>query len=308
MRALKAKRRAPKLIVLENVLGLLATNAGDDFQSVVVALSGIGYRVGALVVDARHFVPQSRPRLFIIGIADRLPIPSEIKSRGPSTPWHPDRLIKVWRNLPLRARRKWIWLDPGKAPKTPKRLADVVSDRPVDVDWHTAAQTRRLVGLMSPIHRRKLRAAKLTGARMVATLFLRMRPERGVNRQCAEISFSDVAGCVRTPRGRGSRPRIVVVHGAEVRSRLLSPREAATLMGLDKAYALPESYEAAFQVIGDGLAVPAVRFIRDRILKPVLVETRTVSRRRKRRTKRRLPPWTTRSIHRSGERLVEHAS
>ena len=245
--------------------------------------------------------------MFIIGIADRLPIPSEIKSHHPSTPWHPDRLIKVWRNLPSGARRKWIWLDPGKAPATPKRLADVVSDQPVDADWHTAAQTRRLVGLMSPIHRRKLRAAKRTGVRMVATLFLRMRPEKGVNRQRAEISFSDVAGCVRTPMGGGSRPRILVVHGAEVRSRLLSPREAATLMGLDKSYALPEFYEAAFQVIGDGVAVPAVRFIRDKILKPVLVETKAAFRRRKRRIKRRLPAKTNGSIRRSGERQIELA-
>jgi DNA (cytosine-5)-methyltransferase 1 len=283
MRALKAKRRAPKIIVLENVLGLLTTNSGEEFRSVAVTLCGLGYRIGAIVVDARHFVPQSRPRLFVVGISERVSAPREVKMDGPMAPWHPDPLTKVWRDLPPRVRRKWIWLHPGAPPTASKILADIVSDRPKDANWHTPAQTCRLIGLMSPIHRRKLRDAKLAGVRKVATLFLRMRLENGANLQRAEISFSDVAGCLRTPKGGGSRPRVVVVRGAEVRSRLLSPREAASLMGLDSAYALPVAYESAFRVLGDGVVVPAVRFIRDRILEPVLAGTNGGLRRSARR-------------------------
>jgi DNA (cytosine-5)-methyltransferase 1 len=278
MRALKAKRRAPKIIVLENVLGLLTTSSGADFRSVAEALCGLGYRVGAVVVDAKHFVPQSRPRLFVVGVSRRISLPRGLKSAGPAAPWHPEMLTKVWRDLPARIRGQWMWLDPGAPPMLQKTLADIVSDRPADAEWHTPAQTRRLISLMSPIHRRKLRDAKRAGTRKVATLFLRMRPENGRNRQRAEISFGDVAGCLRTPRGGGSRPRVLVVRGGEVRSRLLSPREAASLMGLRSRYWLPEAYEAAFQVLGDGVVVPAVRFMRDRILEPILAPTKARNR------------------------------
>jgi DNA (cytosine-5)-methyltransferase 1 len=188
MRELKAKQRAPKIIVLENVLGLLTTEAGANFRSVADALCRHCYRVGPLVVDAKHFVPQSRPRLFVVGISQRVSVPRGLKSAAPAAPWHPEMLTKVWRGLPERLRRKWLWLDPGAPPTAQKILADIVSDSPADAEWHTRAQTRRLVGLMSPIHRRKLLEAKRSRVRKVATLFLRMRPEKSVNRQRAEIS------------------------------------------------------------------------------------------------------------------------
>ena len=69
-----------------------------------------------------------------------------------------------------------------------------------------------------------------------------------------------LVGCLRTPKGGGSRPHIIVVKGADVRTRLLAPAEAASLMGLRASYRLPEVYEFAFRVIGDGVAVPVVAF------------------------------------------------
>jgi DNA (cytosine-5)-methyltransferase 1 len=280
IRGLKARKRAPKLIVLENVLGLLATNSGADFRAVATAVSKLGYRLGAMVVDAKHFVPQSRPRLFIIGIAEGLLVPHEIRTSEPVNPWHPDLLLKAYRALPPKVMRNWIWFNPGTVPSTRKKLLDVVSERSPDIHWHTAAETNRLMRMMSPINLKKIRDAKRTGDRIIATLFLRMRPEHGVNRQRAEISFSDVAGCIRTPKGGGSRPRLLEVHGSEVRSRLLSPKEAATLMGLKKTYKLPKHYECAYRVIGDGVVVPAVAFIRSRILEPILLASKSTKRRR----------------------------
>jgi DNA (cytosine-5)-methyltransferase 1 len=262
--------RKPKIVVLENVLGLLTTNGGSDFQSVLNTLCGLGYRSGAIVVDARHFVPQSRPRLFIICVAKNVRLPGGIVSEGPSKVWHSDPLIKAHGNLSDRTAKSWIWFDLGKAPLLSISLNDIVVERPVGVEWHEPAETKRLIAMMSEIHNRKLREAKKTGKRKVATLSLRMRPEGGKTVQRAEISFGGLAACLRTPKGGGSRPRVLVVRGADVRSRLLSPQEAAGLMGLNKWYRLPEKYEAAFKVIGDGIAVPVVKFVRDRILNAIL--------------------------------------
>jgi DNA (cytosine-5)-methyltransferase 1 len=86
MLALAEESRAPRTIVLENVYGALTSHNGDDFNAIAKAFSGAGYRFGALIVDARLFVPQSRLRLFIIGVHPNVPIPEwlpgELMSSG----------------------------------------------------------------------------------------------------------------------------------------------------------------------------------------------------------------------------------
>ena len=87
--------------------------------------------------------------------------------------------------------------------------------------------------------------------------------------QRAEIRFDQVSGCLRTPVGGSSRQLIVVVDGPSVRSRLLSPREAARLMGVPDAYPLPKSYNDAYHVFGDGVAVPVVSWLSENLLAPL---------------------------------------
>ncbi|MFB8832016.1 DNA cytosine methyltransferase [Azotobacter sp. CWF10] len=67
---------------------------------------------------------------------------------------------------------------------------------------------------------------------------------------------------------------MIVAGNGQVRTRLLSIYEAAALMGLEKTYILPEIYQHAFKVIGDGVAVPPVRFLADRLLEPLAMAAR----------------------------------
>ena len=60
-----------------------------------------------------------------------------------------------------------------------------------------------------------------------------------------------------------------------MRTRLLSAREAARLMGLSDDYWLPSQYNSAYHVAGDGLVVPVVRHLASHVLEP-LVEAETV--------------------------------
>jgi len=111
---------------------------------------------------------------------------------------------------------------------------------------------------------------------MVGGLYRRTRTdESGAKRQRAEVRFDDVAGCLRTPAGGSSRQSIIVVDGDRVRSRLLSAREAARLMGLDDSYLLPERYNDAYHVCGDGVCVPVVRYVAHTILEPILRANRS---------------------------------
>jgi DNA (cytosine-5)-methyltransferase 1 len=155
--------------------------------------------------------------------------------------------------------------------KRESTFADVIENIPQGVEWHTAEETRRLLGMMSAVNLQKVENAKRAGRRMIGGIYKRIRlDEHGRKAQRAEVRFDDVAGCLRTPVGGSSRQFILVVDGNNVRSRLLSPREAARLMGLPEKYKLPEKYNEAYHIAGDGVAVPVVRFLAAHILEPVL--------------------------------------
>lgn len=268
---LKAEGRAPRMIVLENVYGAITSHKGKDFRSICSALARADYRFGAVVIDALWFVPQSRPRVFFVAVEAKCAVPLGLSAAASSEHWHPRSLVDAYQKLPPSVRAKWVWWDVPQPAKRNAVFADLIEDEPVGVEWHTRAETAHILGLMSPIHRAKVKAAKATRRRMVGGVYRRTRPDsQGVKRQRAEVRFDDVAGCLRTPRGGSSRQTILVIEGDKVRSRLLSPREAARLMGLPDDYWLPDRYNDAYHVAGDGVCVPVVRHIAECFLEPIL--------------------------------------
>ena len=63
-----AGRLRPRWIVWENVPGVLSSNGGRDFGSIVGALAELGYGCAWRVLDAQFFgVPQRRRRVFVVG-------------------------------------------------------------------------------------------------------------------------------------------------------------------------------------------------------------------------------------------------
>ena len=60
--------RLPRIVIIENVGGLLSSHNGEDFRIVIQTLAGLGYGVGWRVLNSRFFgVPQSRRRVYIVG-------------------------------------------------------------------------------------------------------------------------------------------------------------------------------------------------------------------------------------------------
>jgi DNA (cytosine-5)-methyltransferase 1 len=60
----------PKWFVWENVPGVLSSNSGRDFGSIVGAMAELGYGLAYRVLDAQYFgVPQRRRRVFVVGCA-----------------------------------------------------------------------------------------------------------------------------------------------------------------------------------------------------------------------------------------------
>ncbi len=57
----------PRVLVIENVPGLLSSHGGQDFGIVIRTLADLGYGVGWRVLNSRYFgVPQSRQRVYVV--------------------------------------------------------------------------------------------------------------------------------------------------------------------------------------------------------------------------------------------------
>jgi DNA (cytosine-5)-methyltransferase 1 len=262
---LATERRAPDILALENVCGLLSSHGGADFTALVHALDGLGYRVGALEIDAAHFVPQSRPRLFIVAARNA---PASLTGAGPSEPFHTPALRNVVARLPDTLRKHFVWWRLPTPPKRNTRLADLLDDD-ANVAWNSNEQTECLLSQMSALQRARVGALRETGKREVGAVFRRIRVEHGERVQRAEARFDGLAGCLRTPAGGSSRQSLVFVEGTQTRSRLVSPREAARLMGAPDHYPLPENQTAALHLLGDAVCAPAVGWLSQHLLAPL---------------------------------------
>lgn len=264
--------RAPALIVLENVCGTLTSHDGKDFAAICATFVKAGYFFGAVVVDAVQFVPHSRPRLFFIGLRDELALTvPNITSDRPSLTWHTKGLLTAHGKLAPDVRSKWLWWNPPAPPARKATFANLLEEPPVGVEWNSAGATAKLLAMMSDKNLEKVKAAQQAGRRMVGAIYKRTRKdEAGRKVQRAEVRFDDVAGCLRTPSGGSSRQLILIVDGEDIRSRLISPRETARLMGLPDTYLLPTNYNEAYHLTGDGVAVPVVRHLAAHIFEPLL--------------------------------------
>lgn len=260
--------RAPAILCLENVSGLLTSGAGRDFGAMLETLGALGYRSGALEIDAAAFVPQSRPRLFVIAVRDGTSIPSTVRLEPEAAGFGltPGLRRAVSRLSPALRAAHMDWRVPDPPPRN-TTLMDVVSDEACC--WWSDAKTAALTAQLSPAQRTRLAGFQDGRARAVGAVYRRMRMVGGVKHQRAEARFDGLAGCLRTPAGGSSRQFLLFVDGPSVRARAISAREAMTLMGVSDAYKLPVSETAGLKIAGDGVCVPVVRWLARHLLAPL---------------------------------------
>lgn len=66
-----AKEKKPKVMVLENVKGLISHDGGRTLEIIIKTLSDLGYKVDFNILNSKyHGVPQNRERIFIIALKD----------------------------------------------------------------------------------------------------------------------------------------------------------------------------------------------------------------------------------------------
>jgi len=267
MLSLKGEGRNPAIIVIENVPGLITSHQGRDLSNLIYALTDGDYRVGAIVLDAAYFVPQSRPRLFLVAFSSQVPLPSRITATVPSPAWHPHALQEIVRKLEPNARKAWVWWKLPMPLLDRPHLSDLIESEPKEVRWHSSEETQKLLSMMTLANLKKVREIQRSGLRQEGTVYKRTR--NGVQR--AEVRFDGMSGCLRTPAGGSSRQIVMVVERDSVRSRLISSRETARLMGLPETYSLPERYNDAYHLTGDGVVVPVVSWLELHIIRPLAI-------------------------------------
>jgi DNA (cytosine-5)-methyltransferase 1 len=247
----EAGARRPRFVLLENVVGLLSSNEGRDLRSIIQSLGALGYGCDLLLVDAVHFVPQSRPRLFIVGCLDD-------RSQWPICPDHETRPPAVTGFI--QRNRDLNWAHADLPPLPPKRagLRDLLERlRDDDPMWWDRQRKDHLLEQMSAAHKRLLQYLQGQKAIEFATVYKRVRPS-GCR---AELRADGIAGCLRTPRGGSSKQFVIQAGRGGWRVRNMTPRECARLQGVPDSFRIDVPYTQALLGFGDAVCVPAVEWV-----------------------------------------------
>src|SRR5262249_43515609 len=133
--------RGPPIIVLENVYGILTAKAGRDFAAIGECLTLAGYTFGALLVDAIHFLPQSRPRVFIVAVQADVVVPGQLLAAEPQPTWHPRALVGAYEGMSAKAKAAWRWWSLPRPQEKRRSLESIIAPEPLGVEWHSVAET-----------------------------------------------------------------------------------------------------------------------------------------------------------------------
>lgn len=258
----------PPLVLLENVTGLISANNGEDFKQVLHSLNNLDYSVDCFIIDAIKFVPQSRQRLFVIGLRkDIFPAPQENKvaAFGLESDIRPKSLFKF---IVKHPEIQWNIRHLPPLPTNELKLENIVENLSANASiWWSTARAEYLLNQMSPRHREIATQMIQDTKWSYGTVFRRMRN----NKSTAELRTDGVAGCLRTPAG-GSAKQILFKAGyGQYFVRLLTPRECARLMGVGE-YNITVPFDQALLGFGDAVCVPVIEWIAENYLNVVIEE------------------------------------
>lgn len=244
----------PPLAVAENVVGLVSAAQGEHYRKLHNALIERGYKVGAVILDASHWVPQSRKRVFVVAVDGRTST-EQFETDHPI--WcHPTTIIRAADKL-----KNWVWWNLPKPKDRKTKLDDVI-------DFNAACddpeRREHLLSLIPEKHRKEMMLTVKNG-KNVFPGYKRIRH----GRQVLELRFDGMAGCLRTPEGGSSRQFLVIKDDSSIKTRLLMVKEAAALMGVRKSYKIPGTYNDGYRAMGDAVAVPVSRYLAKKLLFPL---------------------------------------
>ena len=228
------KHHRPAGFILENVKNLISHRKGETFKVIRQTLEQeLGYEVHFRVIDAAHFVPQHRERIFIVGFRDK-------------TKFDFDKL---------------------KLPKSHHQLSEVLHPE----DGSEEAEAPFTIGPKAKVDDKYILSDKLWvylqqyaekhRARGNGFGFGLVGPDDTARTLSARYYKDGSEILIR--RGTGKRSR--------KNPRRLTPRECARLMGFPDSWRIPVSDTQAYRQFGNSVVVPVVEAVAKSI-KPHLME------------------------------------
>ena len=260
---------APQIILLENVPGLLTANGGRDMVEMARALNRLDYRCDIFTLNALHFTPQSRLRVFVVAArGDGFPAFDREKLSARGDFLAPKRLLAAIDANPELAGMTL------RLPPPPPRMQGGMNEKIIELVapksplWWDEKKLAHHLEMMSVAHRRhveELRRKK----RVAYCAFYRRRRAEG---QRAEVRRDDIAGCLRTVVGGSGRQFLVAAGRGKISMRAMTAREYARLQGVPDSFTIDADEKTALSAFGDAVCVPAIEWIAREVLNP-LVET-----------------------------------
>jgi DNA (cytosine-5)-methyltransferase 1 len=249
----------PEVVVLENVIGLATSHGGEDLAAAIRAFNRLGYSVDVITLDARRFVPQSRPRLFLIGAKNP---PAE--SDQESSELRPDWLQTVYGDTTLRMHRARLPTPPNPLTAGFSKIVEVMP--PSDPRWWDETRTASFSNSLSAMQSDRIAALRDQEGIRYRTAYRRTRNGVAV----WEVRPDDIAGCLRTARGGSSKQAVVRLGDGRVSVRWMTPLEYARLMGAEDYVIDSLRDNQVLFGFGDAVAVPVVRWLAQNYLMPLV--------------------------------------
>ncbi len=267
---LESVGKKPEFLLIENVPNLLSIHEGAALDEILHTLAGLKYGFDLVQVDAKHFTPQSRNRVFVIAVdlarheLNQRPLPSDNLHRH-----------KV-RDAYLRhPKLPWFFFDFPALPVRELSLRDVLEDVSAgDSSWWDKEQMDYFWSLLEADHKVRLKSVLAAGSNHVFTAVRRLRRRRK-REQIFNIRFDGLASCLRTPRGGSSTQYVIVTEDVKIRGRRLTGLEAARLQGVclsdySPDYKLVGSETDIRFAFGDAVCVPALKWVVEHSIEQLL--------------------------------------
>lgn len=236
----------PKWVVIENVPGLLSSNQGQDFYTILESLAQVGYAdVSWRILDSLGFgVPQRRRRLFIVGCFGAGTRSRQVLLESEGCEW--------------------------RAPQSTEpeaRVATLTAD---------GARTRSADGELTPTHARTLTSSNQridfetetfipTYDRMVQIIVEQSAPI-GFHATQDPISLNGAALPLEHRNGQYGQA-VAIQARAGGRVRRLTPTECERLQGFPDGWTVPAQNDSArYKCLGNAVTVPVAEWIGNRIM------------------------------------------
>ncbi|MFI5835029.1 DNA cytosine methyltransferase [Micromonospora sp. NPDC051300] len=263
-KVLKGMSPRPSVVLLENVHGFATSHGGRDLADALACLADLKYSVDVLAVDARHFVPQSRPRMFIVGIQkDKLPARAkfDVPPISDSRPAWVQSIHKMHRQV-----LDMHYLDLPTLPEGPQDLEGFVETDASPSLWWDRDRVAAFVNSLSDVQRLRFNSLLTGEAITYRTAYRRTR--QGVSMW--ELRKDAIAGCLRTTGGGSSRQALVRLGKGSQAIRWMTPREYANLMGAHDYKLIAGTPNQQLFGFGDAVVVDVIEWIGNHYLAPTL--------------------------------------